>query len=256
MICCEESLYFTVGNCEHKTTCLKCTVKLRSKANLHKCILCNKQLDEVVVLQDQAQTFKGSKHLMQHHEHGIYYADDSCLGALVFLGKFRCAESKCECQEYFKSVDNYKKHLSRDHAKFLCDLCIQNEILLMNEYKTFTADEMDFHLAEGTFDSENNLVSLHPKCRFCEKNFFNDDALKEHLNKEHEKCHLCKEESFKYMYYKQARNLQAHLRKSHFVCKHYDCEHNPFQAFKTDYELSQHNKKVHGIALDENRYHL
>lgn len=43
-ICCEETLYFTVGECEHKATCLKCSMKLRKLAQNYKCVICNKEL--------------------------------------------------------------------------------------------------------------------------------------------------------------------------------------------------------------------
>lgn len=28
LICCDESLYWTIGECEHAVTCLKCTFKM------------------------------------------------------------------------------------------------------------------------------------------------------------------------------------------------------------------------------------
>lgn len=51
----------------------------------------------------------------------------------------------------------------------------------MNEHKTFTAEDLKNHLEIGSFDDDNNLVSIHPFCKFCQKNFFNDEALKTHL---------------------------------------------------------------------------
>lgn len=57
MICCEDNLYLTVGVCEHKVTCLKCTVKLRSINLNTKCIYCNQELEEVIVLDDETKTF-------------------------------------------------------------------------------------------------------------------------------------------------------------------------------------------------------
>ena len=61
MICCEESMYMTVGVCEHKVSCLKCTVKLRSINQNTKCIYCNKELKEVIVLDDETKTFQMEK---------------------------------------------------------------------------------------------------------------------------------------------------------------------------------------------------
>lgn len=104
---------------------------------------------------------------MEEFEDGICYHDTSTQGAMVFLNKFKCPEKNCSCQEYFKNTENYKKHLSRDHSKFLCELCVQNEVLLMNEHKTFTAEDLKNHLEIGTFDEDNNLVSIHPLCKFC-----------------------------------------------------------------------------------------
>ena len=56
-ICCEESRYMTVGICEHKMTCLKCTVKLRSINNNTKCVYCNQELKDVIAIDDEEKTY-------------------------------------------------------------------------------------------------------------------------------------------------------------------------------------------------------
>lgn len=50
-------MYMTAGVCEHKVCCLRCTVKLRSINFSTKCVYCNQELKEVVVLDDEEKTF-------------------------------------------------------------------------------------------------------------------------------------------------------------------------------------------------------
>ena len=68
MICCEDSLYFCVGDCEHAAACLRCTVKLRELSSNQRCIVCNKELEEVAVLSDQSLTFRAVRHLLQEFQ--------------------------------------------------------------------------------------------------------------------------------------------------------------------------------------------
>lgn len=249
-ICCEESMYMTAGVCEHKVCCLRCTVKLRSINFSTKCVYCNQELKEVVVLDDEEKTFAGERAGMQEFDHGIHFINESTQGACVFLSKFRCKEPFCECKEYFKTTNNYKLHLSRDHHKFLCGICEQNEVLLLNEHPTYTAEELSSHLQNGTFDEEYNLVALHPFCSFCNAHFFNDDAFKDHLKKDHEKCYLCEDEKNRWHYYKNYSSLEKHFEKSHFICKEQSCKQITFVAFKTERELQLHNKNQHGVYFD------
>jgi len=78
----------TVGVCEHKVTCLKCTIKLRSINQNNKCIYCNKELKDVIVLDEEEKTYSFEKSGMQLFDYGIYYINESTLGACVFLSKF------------------------------------------------------------------------------------------------------------------------------------------------------------------------
>jgi hypothetical protein len=77
MICCEESMYLTVGVCEHKVACLKCTIKLRSINSNNKCIYCNSELKEVVVLDDEEKTYAEEKSGSQEFDFGIYFINES-----------------------------------------------------------------------------------------------------------------------------------------------------------------------------------
>lgn len=60
---------------------------------------------------------------------------------------------------------------------------------------------------------------LHPFCLFCEKHYFSDDEFKNHLNKKHEKCFLCKNSKYKYIYYRDYPSLSKHFEASHYACE-------------------------------------
>lgn len=82
----------------------------------------------------------------------------------------------------------------------------------------YTAFELKEHLMKGDFDKENNLIMIHPFCIFCKKHFFSDEEFKQHLNKKHEKCFLCKNSKYKWIYYRDYPSLEKHFNSSHYMC--------------------------------------
>ncbi|KAF7692907.1 E3 ubiquitin-protein ligase hel2 [Cucumispora dikerogammari] len=145
---------------------------------------------------------------------------------------------KCTiCFLSFKSQTELIKHIKL-HNKFTCTVCINNLYLFPFEYPLFSADKLVKHLNginmtisgvelckseimdfKVRFKSNKNIenkteVMGHPKCKFCEINFFDETYLKTHLNEMHFKCKFCMKNG-DYKYFKCVEKLKMHLDTMH-----------------------------------------
>lgn len=245
ILCCEKSLFMTVGVCEHKVVCLKCSLKLRSINKNLKCVYCNTLLKDVAVIDSPEKNFFDVFDKMQEFKFGIYSTDGRTKGACFYLLKIKCPIKNCKDKRFYNNKISYKKHLQNIHRRFLCDLCVDNSTLLLDEHKIYRENEFCKHLENGDFDTEKNLVNLHPKCCFCHEHFFDDEAFYKHCKQKHEKCFLCKKKKFKDFYYKNYQSLEIHFGMSHYACSDLNCKAKGFVVFKTKEELEKHMVIIH-----------
>ncbi len=75
---------------------------------------------------------------------------------------------------------------------------------------------------------------------FCNKYFYTEEPLINHLSKIHLNCHLCSEKN-KYVYYRDYHDLELHFQKSHYLCPNEICREKCFVVFGTLEELHIHN---------------
>jgi hypothetical protein len=244
LICTEDQAIMTVGNCEHPFVCLECTYKCRQINANTRCIYCNQQLDEVVTVKDVNTSFvELSKLPLNRFKAGIFYFDDESRRACFKLESMNCVIKKCGKQ--FADLKFLKTHLKDAHKRYFCDLCLENRALLVNEQTIYRLEELNTHMDKGDFDEEDNLVSLHPYCDFCNKYFFNEEQFTSHMRKDHMKCHLCTTEKHKWMYYAKYENLATHFKMSHYMCNYPECVEKCFIAYKTQDELDRHVNQAH-----------
>ena len=131
---------------------------------------------------------------------------------------------------------------SRD---LLSKICVLYRPLLLQEQTIFTQEQFRLHLEEGESDESENLLIYHPLCDFCNQHYFNLDAFRIHLKRDHEQCELCKP-NFPHIYYENFNQLADHFDEIHYRCKEPKClEINPFLVYQTQAELNLHMEKVH-----------
>jgi hypothetical protein len=124
-------------------------------------------------------------------------------------------------------------------------ICVLYRPLLLQEQTIFTHDQFRLHLEEGESDESENLLIYHPLCDFCNQHYFNLDAFRVHLKRDHEQCELCRP-NFPHIYYENFNQLAEHFDTIHFRCKEPKClEINPFLVYQTQAELNLHMEKVH-----------
>lgn len=242
LICMEEKPYMTIGNCGHAFTCLECTYKFRVISKSKRCAYCNIDL-EMVLVYPQSKPIPNISEMdsITEFKGGIFYADSESRIECLKLENKQCVIG--QCKTFFQTIPQLYSHLKSSHGRFMCNLCVENRALLIREQKAYRKEEYDRHLNSGDYDEENNLIFLHPYCCFCETNFFNDDALADHLRKGHFNCNLCDPKIGKYTYYREFANLRKHYNASHFMCTNADCQGG--SAFRTKPELDSHVFKEH-----------
>lgn len=247
LICCDEKEIMTVGECEHPCVCLICAFKMRSLNKNIKCIYCNQELTKIIAISDPSQSFEQMiRKNPNHFAHGIHFVEDKVKWACYDLQSIKCAIKECKKHTSFSSLAGYKKHLKDDHRRFLCDLCVEHRTLMAEEHKIYRKEELDIHFNQGDYDEEDNLISMHPYCSFCDVSYYSEEKFLAHIKQDHMKCHLCTHEDYKNVYYKNYKSLEIHFNMSHYLCIVPECKAKCFVVFKTRTELEKHNVNSHG----------
>lgn len=246
LICCEDKETMVVGRCNHPSVCLICSYKLRSLNNNAKCIVCNEELKQVILVKDEETLYEDLEAMgPTAYNFGISYTDPEERWECYALDSIKCPIKKCRLKKRFNNMNQFKKHLKEDHNRHLCDLCLKHRTLMLDEQKLYKQDELTIHMESGDFDDKENLLFFHPYCEFCKKYFFSEEEFTKHLKTEHFKCHLCNKEEYRNIYYKQYKNLETHFKMSHYACPEENCKEKCFIVFKTKAELDKHNATVH-----------
>ncbi|XP_041981644.1 gastrula zinc finger protein XlCGF62.1-like, partial [Aricia agestis] len=141
-------------------------------------------------------------------------------------------KAKCpQCQKYFVSKYNLKKHLKRVHAKqkeFVCTICskafaFNNELgkhMSSVHYKNYGGKKtFSCQLCKRVFSIEKSLIihvrSVHTGerpavCSVCDSSFYHEEYLKKHMRlhtgETPFKCPVCGRG------YAQRGNMKSHLR--------------------------------------------
>ena len=240
-LCCDEKTLMTVGECEHPFVCLDCTYKCRSVNGNIRCLHCNQELKQVAVIEDVDTPFSSlSLVSTEEFKSGIFYTSQKTKSACYALEEAKCPIAKCG--KKFTDMNHLKKHLKEKHKRTYCEICLQNQTLLLSEQKVYRFPDHHEHLTQGDCDEDDNIVLYHPLCPFCNIRFFNEDAFLIHMKGEHIRCNLCNLKENPHVYYKNEQSLRIHHEKSHFACSYQECSK---VAFKTKEELENHINKVH-----------
>ena len=250
-LCIEEKEFFTIGKCNHICVCISCSYKCRVLNNNRKCLYCNLEQDIVVITNREDSQFDNfSAEDLICFKSGIYYHNNEGRTACLRLENFMCPTKKC--RRTFNSLIQLKDHLKNHHHLNFCDLCLENQSLLISEQKLYNQIDLKNHLERGEFDEDGNLTNMHPNCHFCDIRFFSEDSFIAHIKKEHIKCHLCKGEDRKWIYYNHYLSIEIHFSKSHFLCNYPECKEKCFVVFDSAENLERHVAQQHSSAKHRN----
>ena len=152
----------------------------------------------------------------------------------------------CNSAQAFPNVESLRRHLESVHQKTFCKICLQGRTIFIREHRIYHIKQLRQHIEYGDPSNERGAEILpHPWCDFCEQYFFNELTFMDHLQRTHLTCHLCTDDQFKNMYYKNYDSLEIHFAKSHFICPYQECKSKCYVAFQTESELKTHMELVH-----------
>ena len=245
IICNEHKEYYSIGKCNHRVTCMYCTLKCRSFYNDKRCPLCNVILEEIFISpiseeylfddlnkNDKSIFFKDDDFI----NNGVYYVDISSKEESLNLKGFKCPINYCS-SDPFDNINLLKKHLSENHLKYYCDVCLKDGKKFLSEQKIFAKEELKFHNKFGDF---TQYISPHPKCPFCKVLYYNDELLFKHMSQLHFLCEICKNKEKKIIFYSNLPNLIQHNKIKHYCCPYKECVDNLYVSFGSEQEFIGH----------------
>lgn len=251
LICCEKAEFLTKGTCVHANTCLECSYKHRSDPKNHMCIVCKKPTEKVFVIPNQPEWLNRSfQELARHKKSEFIYGMWSLNGisdkACAALKSLHCPVKNCrEAHHPFVDLEALKRHMKEKHRRYFCELCLKHRILLVEEQQIYSKAQLARHMEEGDLSPEGEVISIHPKCPFCNRFYFDEAEFLAHMKTAHMKCHICKGPEFRYTFFKDYPSLRIHFDKTHYACQDKKCLAEAFVVFRTQAELQNHHENRH-----------
>ncbi|KAH7405392.1 hypothetical protein KP509_15G068600 [Ceratopteris richardii] len=183
----------------------------------------------------------------------------------MFLLTCRPCEQGAECTKHslrkgnvFESLDRLKDHLQDVHSVEMCSLCLEGRKVFIFEQKLYNKEQLQRHLAEGDgIGEERGGFNGHPLCNFCQRRFYGDNELYQHMSVDHFLCHICKRlHPGQYDYFHNYDDLEVHFRLEHSLCEHSDCLAKKFVVFTSEEELKRHNVLTHGGNMPRSKRNM
>jgi hypothetical protein len=245
LICCEPIRFYAVGSCNHREVCAMCTLRLRQLYKENECCICKTPLNAVIFTTDGERNYEkfNTSALIFDPALSTYFEDEAHHRQIKRLWEFECPS--CETPP-FKTLDQLRKHVKKEHALLYCDLCLADRKVFLSEQALYTKKDLERHMVEWDGGvAEQTRLKGHPLCEFCNNRFYGNDQLYEHLQKNHFTCHICERNGILYQYFRDYRNLERHFRNEHFLCSHPTCLERKFVVFPTAIDLKAHRISAH-----------
>ncbi len=258
IICAESSEYYAIGECDH-AVCSVCALRMRLVAKEKDCAICKRKMEFMIVT-----SFVKRHGVRPFQSFGIF--TDSVMPGLridhsTMMYYFNCSKHHKEleimrgmncrlCAENFRSRKDLLRHLNGVHDSTLCELCLDNLHLFVNEQVIYSKKALKDHL-----NGSASHPSVHPPCKFCKINLFDSMQLYNHMRDRHFTCWLCPA-SHQHRFYKNASDIEQHLRNNHIVCR--ECfttlpvGTRSGCAFRSDADMREHMLVYHNINLPPN----
>ncbi|XP_018335121.1 E3 ubiquitin-protein ligase ZNF598, partial [Agrilus planipennis] len=252
VVCFKNVDIYSIGICDHPV-CYECSTRMRVLCRQNECPICRGDMPKVIFsrnIEPFAVLEEKSRHVnMKDAKFGFYFLSPSIQRAY-----YRLLEHECFiCRKYrnsgFRTFQQLKEHMRKEHELFYCDLCVENLKIFTWERKCYTRGELGTHRRKG--DVDNTSHRGHPLCEFCDTRFMDNDDLFRHLRRDHYYCHFC-DADCKHHYYNSYNDLRKHYLEEHYLCEEGDCKYEQFTSvFRTDIDLKAHITSAHGKSLSK-----
>eukprot|EP01083_Nonionella_stella_P180737 645278_1 len=296
-VCCTsfgEFPYRSVVPCAHNNVCAKCTLRMRVFGDFNNdkhpypmCPFCKESWETVAFVplswtisvnhafeaRDSPQNTLSKNEWNTVFAHPLeyddeiqcYFTDIRILQKFIHIRSLYCLL----CNPPNKAITNYKKvyyfhnvgkllgHIRHDHTSFMCELCINNATLFMDEQRIFRNNKkllIDHQRNGSAIQGQYGETAPHPFCTLCRRNFYSRESLYEHCEDTHCSCHLCKQSDI-LEYYANADILSEHHRNLHHLCDHRECLaklqpvvfDDPLLLKSHQLQVHRMNKPVHNV---------
>ncbi|XP_017785027.1 PREDICTED: zinc finger protein 598 [Nicrophorus vespilloides] len=251
VVCFKSVEIYSIGQCEHPV-CYECSTRMRVLCKQNECPICRADLPKVIFTK-QIDLFenlrsKTERTNLQDVKYGMYFCSPSIQTAYYRLLEFACHICLPHERKWpFKTFNQLKDHMRREHELFYCDICVDNLKIFSFERRTYTRSELAQHRRKG--DSDNKSHRGHPLCEFCDQRYLDGDELFRHLRRDHLYCHFCDADG-KHQYYPTYDDLKNHFLDEHYLCEEGDCKNEQFTSvFRTDIDYKAHVASAHSKHL-------
>ncbi|MCO5547374.1 hypothetical protein L7F22_000823 [Adiantum nelumboides] len=272
VVCAEPLEWVGYGVCGHRDVCSRCIARLRFVLNDRHCCICKQECSSVFVTKALGNYTKVINDFEILHKSGDYWYDKNTQAFFDNKEHYAMVKAMCRlsCQvceqtegaelikdfvkkgHIFKNLALLQQHLFSVHKLQMCGLCLEGRKIFICEQKLYNKGQLECHSAEGNSDidgigEERGGFTGHPLCCFCQRRFYSDHELYQHMSIDHYLCHICQRlHPGQYDYFHNYDDLEVHFRHEHSLCEHPDCLAKKFVVFKTDTELKRHNALTHG----------
>ncbi|CAG9827142.1 unnamed protein product [Diabrotica balteata] len=253
VVCFKNVDVYSIGSCDH-AVCFECSTRMRVLCKQNECPIC-RQLMPKVVFTKTVEPFssllsKFERSNLQDRRFGILFCTSDVQKAYHRLLEHRC--SLCEDTERkwpFKTFQQLKDHMRREHELFYCDICTENLKIFSFEKRCYNRQELGLHRRKG--DPDNTSHRGHPLCEFCDERFMDSEELFRHLRRIHLFCHFCDADG-KHQFYNNMDDLVRHFREEHYLCEEGECKGMPLTAvFRTDIDCKAHKATEHSRFMSK-----
>ncbi|KAJ4441141.1 hypothetical protein ANN_10991 [Periplaneta americana] len=245
VVCFKNVVIYSIGDCDHPV-CYECSTRMRVLCRQNECPICRQDMPKVIFTKE-VQLFrhvKNNSYLMDK-KFKICFDNADIQTAYSKLLEHVC--KVCHGRPAFRTFQNLKDHMRKEHELYYCDLCVENLKIFTGERRSYTRQELALHRRKG--DPDDRSHRGHPLCEFCDQRYMDNDELFRHLRRDHLFCHFCDADGF-HQYYSSYDYLRDHFRSEHFLCEEGGCMEEKFTSvFRTEIDLKAHRASVHGRTI-------
>lgn len=243
MECCacgDESQYFGLTACGHKSVCSTCWFKIKLFSQEPFCPVCRGFSERIflvtkpdVLYEDLERAIWGDRlpGFSYDPASGLFIEGTAEYTRLLGLNLIKCPICSKNCEKMW----NLSKHLETSHSKQMCHLCIAHSIMFLSEHPLYDKNAVRGHLKK-----------VHKECELCMKFCYDDVELMKHLKSDHFYCEFCTSE--KRAWFLTEREFFKHLKIEHYVCEYDECRRLDMFLFPNYELLQEHYSVMHSRA--------
>ncbi|KAG5891718.1 hypothetical protein JTB14_000321 [Gonioctena quinquepunctata] len=253
VVCFKNVEIYSIGACDH-AVCFECSTRMRVLCKQNECPICRQDLPKIIftkTIEPFASLFpRFERSNLQDRKFGLFFCTSDIQKEYNKILEHRC--HLCEENERkwpFKTFQQLKDHMRREHELFYCDICVENLRIFSFEKRCYTRQELGHHRRKG--DPDNTSHRGHPLCEFCDTRFMDNEELFRHLRRNHLYCHFCDADG-KNQFYNNMNDLVKHFKDEHFLCEEGDCKNVPMTAvFRTEIDCKAHRATEHSRFMSK-----